>query len=151
MIVALARLGRVHVKAGPVGGTCVAVLKLGGMYVETDLLDLYRRSSEWTMTKSAGSRSRLDAATPCDEWDVRTLLNHMLDTQRYFTRVARGEDSSPPAPTPPELIGDDPVAAFERTRADALRAFGKPGVIEQTGPSLGIAFSDQLLHGWDLA
>ena len=24
-------------------------------------------------------------------------------------------------------------------------------MIEKTGPSLGIAFSDQLLHGWDLA
>ena len=32
-----------------------------------------------------------------------------------------------------------------------LSAFGEPGVIEKTGPSLGIAFSDQLLHGWDLA
>ena len=32
-----------------------------------------------------------------------------------------------------------------------LSAFGEEGVIEKTGPSLGIAFSDQLLHGWDLA
>ena len=24
-------------------------------------------------------------------------------------------------------------------------------MIEKTGPALGIAFSDQLLHGWDLA
>ena len=32
-----------------------------------------------------------------------------------------------------------------------MRTFGAPGVIEKTGPSLGIAFSDQLLHGWDLA
>ena len=32
-----------------------------------------------------------------------------------------------------------------------LRTFGEDGVIEKTGPSLGIAFSDQLLHGWDLA
>jgi uncharacterized protein (TIGR03086 family) len=32
-----------------------------------------------------------------------------------------------------------------------LRTYGEPGVIEKTGPSLGIAFGDQLLHGWDLA
>jgi hypothetical protein len=25
------------------------------------------------------------------------------------------------------------------------------GVVERTGSALGIAFSDQLLHGWDLA
>ena len=32
-----------------------------------------------------------------------------------------------------------------------LRTFGAPGIIENTGPALGIAFSDQLIHGWDLA
>jgi uncharacterized protein (TIGR03086 family) len=32
-----------------------------------------------------------------------------------------------------------------------IRTFSAPGVIERTGPALGIAFSDQLLHGWDLA
>ena len=32
-----------------------------------------------------------------------------------------------------------------------LSTYGQEGVIEKTGPSLGIAFSDQLLHGWDLA
>ena len=32
-----------------------------------------------------------------------------------------------------------------------MDAFGEDGVIDRTGPSLGIAFSDQLLHGWDLA
>ena len=26
-----------------------------------------------------------------------------------------------------------------------------PGIIDKTGPTLGIAFADQLLHGWDLA
>ena len=38
-----------------------------------------------------------------------------------------------------------------RMRADMLDVFGRDGVIEQTGPALGIAFSDLLLHGWDLA
>jgi len=32
-----------------------------------------------------------------------------------------------------------------------LATFSQPGVIEKTGPSLGIAVSDTLLHGWDLA
>ncbi len=32
-----------------------------------------------------------------------------------------------------------------------LRTFGELGVIDETGSSLGNAFSDQLLHGWDLA
>ena len=116
-----------------------------------DLLDLYARASEWTAAKVAGAASNLDAPTPCDGWDVRTLLNHMLQTQRYFSGSACGEDVAPPMGAPPELIGDDPVAAFAQARADVLRTYGADGVIEKTGPALGIAFSDALLHGWDVA
>ena len=120
--------------------------------MDLDLLDLYERASEWTATKAEGAARRLDAATPCDGWDVRTLMNHMLDTQRYFVSAARGESASPPASPPPtDLVGDDPADDFRRARNDTIETFAAPGVIERTGPSLGIAFSDQLLHGWDLA
>ena len=116
-----------------------------------DMLELYSRASEWTNEKVARASTDLDARTPCDEWNVRTLLNHMLDTQRYFLSNARGEDAPPPGSMPPQVLSDDPVSDFNRSRTEMLAAFGEPGVIEKTGPSLGIAFSDQLLHGWDLA
>ncbi|MGI8662062.1 MAG: TIGR03086 family metal-binding protein [Acidimicrobiales bacterium] len=119
--------------------------------MELDLLALYERASDWTVERVAGATGKLNDATPCDDWDVRTLLNHMLDTQKYFVASALGEEVSPPSPNPPALIGDDPVADFKSARAETLRTFAKPGVIDKTGPSLGIAFSDQLLHGWDLA
>ena len=119
--------------------------------MDPNLLDLYERASDWTSSKVAGATSLLDARTPCDQWDVRTLLNHMLETQKYFVGAAQGKDVSPPAPSPPELLGDDPRADFEQARRDMLSTYGAPGVIDKTGPSLGIAFSDLLLHGWDLA
>ena len=118
---------------------------------QLDYLELYDRASSWTLTKVKGAVEKLDADTPCDEWNVRTLLSHMLDTQRYFIGAARGEDVSPPSPKPPALIGEDPVPAFERGRAELLRAFGAPGVIDKSGSALGVAFADQLLHGWDVA
>ncbi len=116
-----------------------------------DLLDFYDRASGWTADKVRGALDQLDAPTPCDGWDVRTLLDHMLETQRFFIASARGEGASPPSPTPPRLLSDDPVGDFERGRAQLLEAFGDPDVQEKTGPALGVAFSDQLLHGWDLA
>jgi len=119
--------------------------------MEPDFLDLYGRASEWTLSKVAVAAQKMDARTPCDEWDVRALMNHMLDTQGYFVGSARGEDVSPPSPTPPQLLGSDPVADFTRARDETLATFSREGVIEKTGPSLGIAFSDELLHGWDLA
>src|SRR5262245_59737874 len=93
----------------------------------------------------------MDAGTPCEEWNVRELMNHMLQTQRYFVGSAQGEDVSPPSGVPPTLLGDDPVADFRRARDETMATFGQDGVIEKTGSTIGIAFADQLLHGWDLA
>ena len=119
--------------------------------MDLDLLDLYGRASEWTSTKVEGAVAQVDAPTTCDRWDVRTLLNHMLQTQRYFVGAARGEDVAPPGGDPPDVLSEEPPADFERARAATLETLGEPGVIDKTGPALAIAFSDQLLHGWDLA
>lgn len=118
--------------------------------MELDLLDLYARSSDWTATKIRGAQKELDGPTNCEGWDVRTLVNHILQTQRYFAGSARGENVQL-TPEPPDLLSDDPGSDFDQARADTLRTFGEPGVIEKTGPALGIAFSDALLHGWDVA
>lgn len=118
--------------------------------MELDLVDLYGRASAWTVAMVPPAKDQLDAPTPCEQWDVRTLLNHMLQTQHYFRDSAQGKDAEL-TPNPPELIGNDPVSRFETARADMLRVFGAHGVVDQTGPMLGIAFSDMLLHGWDLA
>jgi uncharacterized protein (TIGR03086 family) len=120
------------------------------MEQDQDLLTLYARASEWTSDKIAGATD-LAAATPCEEWTLRELLNHMLETQSYFIGAARGEQASPPGAAPADVLSDDPRAGFERARADVLRVFGQEGVIEKTGPALGIAFADALLHGWDVA
>jgi uncharacterized protein (TIGR03086 family) len=116
----------------------------------SELLDLYRQASQWTADKVRGAKD-LDAPTPCTEWKVRDLLNHMLDTSRYFVSSARGQDASPPGPNPPSLLSDDPARDFEQARKELLSTFDDEAVVEKTGPALGIAFSDQLLHGWDLA
>jgi uncharacterized protein (TIGR03086 family) len=113
-------------------------------------MSLYERASGWTAEKVSGTAD-LTATTPCDEWQVRELLNHMLETQRYFVGAAKGEDASPPGPNPGDHLSDDPAADLAQARADVMETFGQDGVIEKTGPALGIAFADQLLHGWDLA
>ena len=116
-----------------------------------ELLDLYKQGSEWTASKIPAATTQLDRRTRCEEWDVRTLLNHLVDTQEYFAATARGEDASPPGPSPPDYIGGDPKGAYDRIRHEVIRAYSQPGVVEKTGPSLGIAFTDLLVHGSDLA
>jgi uncharacterized protein (TIGR03086 family) len=118
--------------------------------MHADLLDLCRRAGESTAGKVAGAHD-LEAPTPCPGWRVRDLLDHMLDTQRYFAGAARGEQAAPPAPTPPSLLTDDPDADFARATAEVVDAFAREGAVERTGPAVRIAFADELLHGWDLA
>jgi hypothetical protein len=80
--------------------------------IDVDLLSLYGRASEWTLTKVDGAATRLDSATPCEDWDVRGLMNHMLDTQQYFVGAARGQDVSPPSPNTNRTPGRRPGRRF---------------------------------------
>ena len=116
----------------------------------TDLLELYRAASDWTAGKIAGITD-LEAQSTCTEWSLRQLVDHVLETQRYFAGAARGQDVQPPGQHPPPLTTEDPRADIELARSDVLDAFSGDGVVEKTGPLLGIAFADALLHGWDIA
>lgn len=126
-----------------------------------DLVDLFDRGTAWTSAKVAGAVDQLDAATPCDEWTVRRLLDHMLAGQEMFAAAPSGAPVAPPGGPPPELVGDDPAGQYEDARKATMHAFSQPGVLEGTLKGaggdvpamqiLGIAFCDQLIHGWDLA
>jgi uncharacterized protein (TIGR03086 family) len=116
-----------------------------------DLLDLFDRGSAWAGSKITGATGALDRSTPCEDWSVRDLVNHMLHGNQLFAGATTGGSAAPPTGRPPELIGDDPAAQYEEARRATLAAFREPGAIEKTGPLLGIAFVDQLVHGWDLA
>ena len=116
-----------------------------------DMLEMLDRGTAWTASKVAGATDKLDQPTPCEEWDVRALINHLLAGQELFAGAARGKPAAPPTGPPPELIGDDPVAQYEEARQETLKAFREPGAAENNAMMLGIAFADQLVHGWDLA
>ena len=78
-----------------------------------------------------------------------------------FATGPTGGTIAPPDGPPPELVGDDPAAQYEQARKATIAAYAEPGVLDGmiTGfaggaPAfvvLGIAFCDQLIHGWDLA
>ena len=116
-----------------------------------EIVDLYRQAATWSIDKINGATDKLDAKTPCDEWDVRTLLNHILDTQHYFVAAAQGKDAAPPSPTPPSIISDQPARDFETARDQLVGLYGDPEVLKKGEMGIGIAFSDMLIHGWDVA
>jgi len=99
------------------------------------------------------------APTPCTDWTVRQVVNHLIGMNRVF--VALLADQPPPPRPPADHVEDDPVGAYRGSAAALRAAFGRPGVLERAyhGPlgtatgaeRLQIRLYDLLAHGWDLA
>ncbi|HYK32894.1 MAG TPA: TIGR03086 family metal-binding protein [Streptosporangiaceae bacterium] len=107
----------------------------------------------------------MDAPTPCTDWDVRALLNHVIGTM--WLAEALFSDQPPRYPMvpgglpPTDLAGYDPAAAYAEASAAALAAVSAGDALvrqhptplgEMPGPGLaGFTTLDILVHGWDLA
>ena len=104
------------------------------------------------------------AATPCTEWSVHDLVNHLVAGNLMFAALLGGERLPPPG-TPTswsgDQLGDQPAAAFRASADAVVAAFAQPGVLERevtvpfgTVPGV-VAFhlrlTEVLVHGWDLA
>ena len=117
----------------------------------TDLLDLYRQASDWTAEKVAGTTD-LDAATPCDGLARAGRCSITCSTRSATSQAPRSAtDEAATEPDPPPLSTRTRQPTSRRPGRRSWPRTEQDGVIEKTGPALGIAFSDQLLHGWDLA
>jgi uncharacterized protein (TIGR03086 family) len=103
--------------------------------------------------------SDLDRQTPCSEWDVRTLLSHVVGIYDAATRALHGEKINLGNASSP--LGDDPSAQLNDAADRMMAAWREPGALDRTlstnvrdmPAALGIriVIGDSLLHGWDLA
>lgn len=104
------------------------------------------------------TRDEFGSETPCPEWNVRDLLNHVIAT---FEAIAAGAEGQVLDRTATDYTADDHVAAYEAATARALEALSAPGAMGKTfampwGESpgqmvLGMTIADTAVHGWDLA
>jgi uncharacterized protein (TIGR03086 family) len=97
---------------------------------------------------------QLGGATPCAEWDVQQLIDHMVGGTDYLLAALAGA-------APPELSGRS-VADYTRGLAQLSEGLRAPGGLERMCVSpLGFewpvahavagTFMDALIHTWDLA
>lgn len=103
---------------------------------------------------SAVDPAQFGRPTPCADWDVRTLLNHLVWENLLWAGLA---DQAPRSDFTADHLGDDHIEAFRVASRAARSAFGRPGMLEQRyGPAPGRRLVEQLviemlIHGWDLA
>lgn len=100
--------------------------------------------------------------TPCPDWSVRQLVNHLVAGQLIFARALAGEPFEAVAPLLRlDHLGDDPVGAYQRSAGELLEVAAAPGVEQRmvrvpvgTVPgvvALHLRTIEALVHGWDVA
>jgi uncharacterized protein (TIGR03086 family) len=100
--------------------------------------------------------------TPCAEYDVRTLLNHIVGGNLWVAPLVGGQTIAQVGDRyDGDVLGDDPVASYDASATSAADAFNAPGAMAAPaavsyGPVpgeiyAGHRFIDVLIHGWDLA
>jgi uncharacterized protein (TIGR03086 family) len=107
---------------------------------------------------------QLGNATPCTEWTVRDLLNHITGGATMFAIAA--EEGSVPDDVFGRLVGgdnlgDDYRGAWKKASQRAVAAFGIPGAMDRVvklpfgempaGVALSIAVFDVTTHATDLS
>jgi len=129
----------------------------------SDLKSLFRRAAEgFGRHVHAVGAGQWQDPTPCDDWDVRTLVNHVAVEQLWVPPLAGG---STVADVGDRLDGDqlgaDPIDAWDAAVDASLRTFEAPGALDGTvslasGPRPMSEYcwemtTDALIHSWDLA
>jgi uncharacterized protein (TIGR03086 family) len=100
--------------------------------------------------------------TPCSEWDVRALVNHLVTEQLWAPLLLDGATIDDVGDRfDGDQLGDDPVTAWASAATAAREAFAAPGALRRSvqlsygrRPAEGYCQEmtlDLTVHAWDLA
>jgi uncharacterized protein (TIGR03086 family) len=128
-----------------------------------DIVDVHRRAVEAWQTKvdAVGADMWADA-TPCTEWSVRDLTNHVVAEELWMVPLLEGSTIAEVGDRlDGDVLGDHPLRAARSASAAALAvaqeqlpAGGKVHLSYGEEDAAEYAWqlaADHLIHGWDLA
>ncbi|MEU6996410.1 TIGR03086 family metal-binding protein [Streptomyces sp. NPDC046465] len=104
-----------------------------------------------------------DAPTPCADWTVRDLVDHLTTEQLWVPALVRDGATveSVGDAFDGDVLGPDPVESWDTAATAARAAFEEPGALERTvnlsfGPTdatfyCGQMTTDLVVHAWDLS
>ncbi len=132
------------------------------MDIATDPRPLYSRALAFAADLVDGVRpDQLTDPTPCDEFDVRTLLGHLLTTARRARVIAGGGSVAEVPPVVTDVPDAELAATYRRDADAALAAWADDALLEElvsvpwgSVPGAGAIWgylNETLVHGWDLA
>ncbi|MFC8128532.1 TIGR03086 family metal-binding protein [Streptomyces sp. NPDC057302] len=132
-------------------------------YPFVGIIDRYLLSGRgFTRRLRAVRPEQWTAPTPCAEWNVRRLVNHMVrGNLNYISLLDGGTAADFLRLRDEDALGGDPVGAYIQSVRECATAFRKPGALQQIldyplGPvtgeqALAVRTTDATVHTWDLA
>jgi uncharacterized protein (TIGR03086 family) len=128
-----------------------------------DQAELHRRAvEEFDARVRVVTDDQWQLPTPCSDWNVRQLVNHLVYENRWTVPLMGGSTIEEVGDRyEGDLLGDRPKAAWEESSTDAVQAVSAEGALERivdlsSGPTpareyVSQLFADHLIHAWDLA
>jgi len=125
-----------------------------------DVVELHNRTVDgFVRLVNEVDPDQWSAPTPCADWDVRTLVNHVVGEERWTVPLMEGRTIADVGDSlDGDLLGGDPVGAATGAARAAQSAAGAD--ISKVHLSYGDEdpeeylrqlAADHLVHGWDLA
>src|SRR5664279_760261 len=133
------------------------------MMSATDIASLHRQALDATRRfVAAVTDDQWQLPTPCDGWTVHDLANHIVAGNLWAAELGSGSSiAEVGSALDGDMLGTDPVDAYDRSAASAAAVFEAPGALDRPcavsyGPVPGSVYAghrfiDVLVHGWDLA
>ena len=129
------------------------------MNLHTEMTDAADAAARTVANVDAG---QFGWPTPCTDWDVRTLLNHLIVWTSYSLEARAHGDSVGQDVIDRDFAADPGFAADYRAQLDrALTAWSDPATWERSLDVMGspmpaadvaaLNIAEMVLHGWDLA
>lgn len=127
------------------------------------LVDLYGRAvAGFGALVHAVGPDHWHRPTPCADWDVRQLINHVVGENAWAVPLLAGRTiGEVGASLDGDLLGDDPGQAWDQRAAAAASAVAGDGVLDRVvhvsfGDIPGREYlsqitTDHVVHAWDLA
>ena len=124
--------------------------------------DTYRRSVEFWKDTVSNVSDGWSRPTPCTDWDVRLLVNHVVSEDRWTKPLVEGKTIAEVGDAfDGDLLGADPKASALAAADEALAAVaerlpagGKVHLSygeEDIGEYISQLTADHLIHAWDLS
>jgi uncharacterized protein (TIGR03086 family) len=100
--------------------------------------------------------------TPCTEWTLRTLVNHLVLGELGYALLLRGGSGQMfLAMQDRDAPGGDALAGYDRAALECRSAFREPGALDRVldyplgavrgDQLLGLRVTETVIHTWDLA